>query len=164
MTIYISKDALKFINNEVQISRNIETGGILLGAILRTEDILITHAIGPGPKAIKKHNEFQKDYDYSVKMLNLLYRKYSVDFLGEWHKHPNNCIEYSSKDYASMVKISRINTRPCFFIIVGNDFLNEENKYISIFSVVAKDKSIYKHDFHIIDEPEKLALEKGLYL
>jgi len=87
-----------------------------------------------------------------------------VDFLGEWHKHPNNCIEYSSKDYASMVKISRINTRPCFFIIVGNDFLNEENKYISIFSVVAKDKTIYKHDFHIIDEPEKLALEKGLYL
>ena len=72
MTIYINKDALKFINNEVQISRNIETGGILLGAILRTEDILITHAIGPGPKAIKRHNEFEKDYDYSVKMLNLL--------------------------------------------------------------------------------------------
>jgi integrative and conjugative element protein (TIGR02256 family) len=164
MAIYISKDALNFINNEVQISRNAETGGILLGAILRTEDILITHAIGPGPKAIEKHNEFQKDYDYSVKMLNILYRQYSVDFLGEWHKHPNNCIEYSSKDYSSMVKISRINTRPCFFIIVGNDFLNEENKYISIFSVVVKDKSIHKHDFHIADEPEKLAFEKGLHL
>jgi transposase len=48
MTIYINKDALKFINNEVQISRNIETGGILLGAILRTEDILITHAYTEG--------------------------------------------------------------------------------------------------------------------
>jgi len=164
MAIYISKDALRFINNEVQISQNIETGGILLGVVLQTEDILITHAIGPGPKAIKKHSEFKKDYDYSVKMLNLLYKKYSVDFLGDWHKHPNNCIGYSAKDYASMVRISKINTRPCFFIIVGNDFLSMENEYINVFSVNTKNNSINKHSFYVVDEPEKLALEKGIQL
>ena len=162
MNIYISKDAIKFINNEVKKSRNIETGGILLGVILQTKDILITHASGPGPKAIKKRNEFRKDCDYADRMLNLLYRKYSVDFLGEWHKHPNNCINYSLKDFESMVKISKINTRPCFFMIVGNDYVNEESKYISIYSVVVKENLIQKHDFQIIDEPEKLAFEKGL--
>lgn len=103
-------------------------------------------------------------FEYSIKMLNLLYNKYSVCFLGDWHKHPNNCIEYSSKDYVSMVKISRINIRPCFFIIVGDDFLNEENRYINLFSVDTNNKSIHKHPFSIIDEPEKLALEKGVYL
>jgi integrative and conjugative element protein (TIGR02256 family) len=162
--LYISKDAMKFIYHEVKKPRNVETGGILLGAVLRTGDVLITHAIGPGPKAIKKHNEFQKDYDYSVKMLNLLYKRYSIDFLGEWHKHPNNCVKYSPKDYISMVKISRINTWPCFFIIVGNDFSDEENSYINIFSININTKLIHQHPFCIISEPEKLALKKGVNL
>jgi integrative and conjugative element protein (TIGR02256 family) len=164
MTIYVSKDALKSINKEVQLTRGIETGGILLGVVLQTNDILITHAIGPGPKAVKTGNVFKKDFEYSVKMLNLLYRKYSVDFLGDWHKHPNNCIEHSSKDYSSMLKISQINIRPCFFIIVGNDFLNENNSCINLFSVGSDNKSIKRHSFTIIDEPEKLAQEKGVYL
>lgn len=162
MKIYISKDALKFIYKEVQISRTIETGGILLGVILKTGDILITHAVGPGPKAVKKYDSFQKDYAYSVKVLNSLFKKYSVDFLGDWHKHPTNSIGYSNKDYNSMIEISKLNSRPCFFIIVGDDFSYEENKYINIFSVNKEDNSIVKHQYDIIDNPEKLALEKGI--
>ncbi len=116
MIVYISRDTLRFICQEVTVSRNIETGGILLGVILQTGDNLITHAIGPGPNAIKRSNEFRKDFKYSVKMLNHMYKKYSVDFLGDWHKHPSNGVRYSAKDYASMVRITRINSRPCFFI------------------------------------------------
>ena len=162
MTIYISKDALEFIIKEVKKSRNYETGGILLGTVLKTNDVLITHAIGPGPKAIKKQKEFQKDYDYSFRILNLLYKKYSVDFLGEWHKHPSNCIQYSQKDFESMIRISSINTLPCFFIIVGNDFIDVGSKYIKIYSVDIDGILINKHSFAIINHPEKLALEKGM--
>ncbi|GAA0752058.1 hypothetical protein [Clostridium sartagoforme] len=162
MKIYINEDALKIIYKEVQISRNIETGGILLGSVLLTGDILITHATNPGPNAIKKQNEFQKDYDYSNEIINMLYKKYSIDYLGEWHKHPNNCVKYSSIDYASMIKITNLNSRPCLFIIVGNDFSNENRQHISILSVDPRENIIKSHEFNITKEPEKLAIEKGL--
>lgn len=160
MIIYISRDAFAFIISEVKKAKNIETGGILLGVILKSKDVLITHAIGPGPKAIKRSSIFQKDYEYSLKMLNILYKKYSVDFLGDWHKHPNNCIEYSKRDYLSMINISKINSRPCFFIIVGNN-ITEDDGGIKIYSV-NNSYSIQSYPFQIVDEPEKLALEKGI--
>lgn len=163
MTIYINKDALKFIYNEVQISKDIETGGILVGVVLATNDILITHAVGPGPNAIKRYNEFQKDYEYSMKMLNFLYKKYSVDFIGDWHKHPNNNLGYSIKDYTSMIKITYVNKRPCFFIIVGDDFSYENRDHMKIYSVEKLNK-IREHSFLITDKPESIAKEKGILL
>jgi integrative and conjugative element protein (TIGR02256 family) len=164
MTVYINKEALEFICNEVKHSRNIETGGILLGVVLKTGDILITHAIGPGPCAIKKYGEFRKDYDYSVKMLYSFYGKYSVDFLGDWHKHPNDSTGYSFKDYISMIKICKSNTQPCFFIIVGSNFIEYNCKEVCLYYVSKKDFGVKKIDFEIIENPEELALDKGLSL
>lgn len=162
MTIFINNEALKKIYYEVKKSKAVETGGILLGITLNTGDILITHAIEPGPNAVKKSNEFQKDYDYSLRMLTLLYKKYSVDYIGEWHKHPNNCVNYSKKDHASMLKITKINSLPCFFIIVGTDFTYRDGKYLSIYSVDRKNDSIIRNEYVLSNDVENIAYERGV--
>jgi len=86
------------------------------------QDVLVTHATSPGPKAIKKKDLFQKDISYTTQVFNVLSLKYSVDYLGEWHKHPNTYIGYSFMDKKSMVEITEANSRPCYFAIVGNSF------------------------------------------
>ncbi|MCL6479092.1 MAG: Mov34/MPN/PAD-1 family protein [Peptococcaceae bacterium] len=161
--IYIAKSALGRIEAEVLCSMGIETGGILVGVLLKTGDILITHATSPGPKAIKARNFFKKDFNYTVQVFNVLYLKYSVDYLGEWHKHPYDCIRYSQKDKESMLEISVVNTRPCFFIIVSDSFSLANSKcFLKIYGVEKESLRITEYSWEETEEPEKLAMERGI--
>lgn len=161
--IYINQEALVFIENEASKSKGIETGGILVGVVLKSNDILITHAFGPGPKARKTVTSFSKDYDYAKRMLYLYHQRYSVDFLGEWHKHPTNWVQYSSKDYESMNVTALSNKMPSYFIIVGDDF-NQYNFYshIKIYSLNKLNKKVNDYSFEIVYPPEQIAFEKGI--
>lgn len=120
--IYIYKDALEKIEIEVKASGNNETGGILLGFYFEDNDFLITHALDAGPKAVKTPIFFRKDYKYSLSIQKRYFKKYSVDYIGEWHKHPNDNTSYSILDYIAMLYISMINQNPCIFSIVGSSF------------------------------------------
>lgn len=161
--IYITKSALERIEAEVLCSKGIETGGILVGVLLKTGDIMLTHATSPGPKATKAKNYFQKDFNYTVQVFNVLYLKYSVDYLGEWHKHPNDCINYSPKDERSMCEITAVNIRPCFFIIVDDSFsLSNSKYYLKIYGIEKESLRIIEYSWEEIEEPEKLALERGI--
>lgn len=162
--IYLSESAIARMDCEVKLARQIETGGILVGVLLCSGDILITHATSPGPKAIKCPNYFIKDYNYTIQILNILYYKYSVDYLGEWHKHPNNIIHYSHKDLCSMRSISSLNSNPCFFIIVGSDFnKNTPREQLKLYSIDDKGMVI-ETDWDITFAPEELAREKGILM
>lgn len=158
MKIYLNKEAYDLISIEVKKSHGLETGGILLGVYLKSGDVLITHAIGPGPKAMMERSVFKKDYEYSIKMLNKYYKNYSVDFMGDWHLHPNNCTKYSLKDNKSMRNIATINERKCIFIIVGNDM------NMSVYSSNYRDWKIYKHKIKITDSVEEIANKKGIII
>lgn len=160
MMIYVSLDALNSISKEVEISKNIETGGILLGKLLQNGDVLITHAIGPGPNSIRKQYEFRKDFDYSVRMLEILYSRYSVDFLGDWHKHPTGCVNYSNRDHKSMIRIAAINKKRCYFIIVGDEY-NQINTNIALYSIEADQSTVNKIPFTIVEKPEEIAQTIG---
>lgn len=160
MMVYVSLDALNSISKEVEISKNTETGGILLGKLLQNGDVLITHAIGPGPNSIRKQYEFRKDFDYSVRMLEILYSRYSVDFLGDWHKHPTGCVNYSNRDHKSMIRIATINKKRCYFIIVGDEY-NQINTNIALYSIEADQSTVNKIPFTIVEKPEEIAQTIG---
>ncbi|MDD2218416.1 MAG: Mov34/MPN/PAD-1 family protein [Parabacteroides sp.] len=160
--IYIFRAALQRIVSEVSQANHVETGGILLGVRLLSGDFIITHATSPGPNAVKMPCNFQKDVQYNLHIMNILYRKYSVDYLGEWHKHPNNHVNYSSKDSSSMLYISKINRNPCFFIIVGDSYyIDDLKKHINLF-IVNNFGVVINDDWQITDIPEELAEEKGI--
>ena len=160
MTVYVSADALNSISRVMQTARSIETGGILLGKDLKNGDMLITHAIGPGPNSIKQQCVFRKDFDYSVKMLNVLYSRYSVDFIGDWHKHPTCCVNYSATDFSSMIKITNTNKKQCFFIIVGDDY-DQINNNLALYTVEINSTVVNKIPFVIVQSPETVACNIG---
>lgn len=82
-----------------------ETGGILIGK----RDGLLFHieiAIGPGPNAIHKRNNFTRDGNFSQSQLDriVIETKGELDYLGEWHSHPNKTGP-SITDFNSLQKI-----------------------------------------------------------
>jgi integrative and conjugative element protein (TIGR02256 family) len=120
--IYINKDALTIIENQVSKCQSFETGGILLGYHLNNGTSIITHAVTSRGRSIKENKLFKKDLSHAVKMENKLNKKYGTIYLGDWHKHPNNNTMYSFLDYLSILRSSIINNEALFFIIVGDDF------------------------------------------
>lgn len=97
-TVFILRQAMDVIRRE-SLKFDIETGGILIGSRSNDGAILVTHATPPGPEAL--HNEvfFKRDVVFQQAALNKIYRRYGVQYLGEWHKHPRNLPVPSGGDF-----------------------------------------------------------------
>lgn len=134
-----------------------------MGVFLKSGDILVTHATSPGPKAIKTRNIFRKDFSYTTQVFNVLSLKYSVDYLGEWHKHPNDYISYSPKDQNSIHEITQVNLRPCFFVIVGDSFsLETYQKTLKVFTFHLPKQQVVECHWESVTDPEQIAMAKGI--
>lgn len=71
------------------LSDDLETGGILVGRWLDEATILVLTATGAGPQADHQRLTFAVDVDFANRRLEELRLAYpSVDYVGEWHKHP----------------------------------------------------------------------------
>lgn len=88
-TVFILRQAMDVIRREA-LKFEIETGGILIGSRSQDGDILVTHATPPGPAAVHNAVYFKRDVAYQQAALNSLHRRYGVQYIGEWHKHPRN--------------------------------------------------------------------------
>lgn len=69
-----------------------ETGGVLVGYWARLgREVIITHAVGPGPNAVHVPKRFVPDAEYQEREIARLYswsgRRQT--YLGDWHTHPN---------------------------------------------------------------------------
>jgi integrative and conjugative element protein (TIGR02256 family) len=86
----ILNEALKFIHLESKRHFPDETGGILVGCYLEENCVVIQHATGPGPGAHHKPTRFRRDGEYSQNVLDTLVRTSDseLDYIGEWHSHP----------------------------------------------------------------------------
>ncbi|NUM36369.1 MAG: ThiF family adenylyltransferase [Candidatus Brocadiae bacterium] len=125
-------------------SGNVETGGLLLGKVCRSEtgrSFIITQVTGPGPNAVLSENSFLPDMEY--------YRKARVEhphlvYLGEWHKHPGCHKGYSHQDFYQVQKILDQENRQeflCCICSIGQEktiemqcfYLNQElNQFLSL--------------------------------
>lgn len=102
MNYAISERALKTIERECRRYPDAETGGILVGFREPDDDqVVVTHASGPGPRAERSAVHFVKDTPYLQSVLNLLFQYYQANYLGVWHKHPQGVPAPSAGDVAS---------------------------------------------------------------
>lgn len=105
--IVILSSVLSFIEEEVNKARfDQETGGLLLGAKI-PNGRLITHATPPGPNALHRPGMFERDLEFSQAALNHFVTNASVDYVGEWHKHPAGMSEPSRGDKNGAIEILR---------------------------------------------------------
>lgn len=122
ISVSIDKGALLQMQQLVSEKAGIETGGVLAGTLDDMGNIIITHASGPGPKAIHKQTEFNKDIEFCQKFLDDLYisSDHKTIYVGEWHSHPCEDNTPSGIDIKSLTEISLqkeyLTTAPAMFI------------------------------------------------
>lgn len=77
-----------------------ETGGALFGRG-SSDLVVVNHAVGPGPKALREPHRFARDLDYTFTAALDLYRTDGSEWVGEWHTHPSGVLTPSSIDLAT---------------------------------------------------------------
>ena len=102
--------AFDFMLSEARTRYPLETGGVLMGYwSLGYTALVITASTGPGPKAIHKKTEFIPDSDFHEAEISRFYIQSGRihTYLGDWHTHPDGICHLSSKDRATLKRISR---------------------------------------------------------
>jgi integrative and conjugative element protein (TIGR02256 family) len=88
----------------------LETGGVLMGYwAVEYSELVITHATGPGPKAIHGAHSFIPDYEYQEAEIARLYEESgrASTYLGDWHSHPLEGVYLSSRDKRTLRRIAK---------------------------------------------------------
>jgi integrative and conjugative element protein (TIGR02256 family) len=83
----------------------LETGGCLAGYYTPpTNDVVVTHVIGPGPSATHRRTRFVPDRAFDDGALSDLWEtsNYCIRYVGDWHTHPGGSSHLSSTDKAFM--------------------------------------------------------------
>lgn len=106
--VVLPKQILKQMQDLVAENPSIETGGVLAGYTNESGNVVITHASGPGPNAIKLPTKFEKDIEYCQAFLDDLFTSTNkkIVYVGEWHSHPNGCNHPSGTDIKSLSTIA----------------------------------------------------------
>lgn len=100
--------------------RDPESGGILLG-YRRGEHLHVVDATEPHPRDRRSRFGFHRKESYHQSMA---VRKWTesgqkMDYLGEWHTHPEQLPTPSSTDIRSWLDITDNKTNPMVFLIIG---------------------------------------------
>lgn len=101
------------IDVSCEASRNLETGGILIGYYSSDQTTAtITRVSGPPTDSRRGRTWFRRGVaglkDLLERHWNANYRQH---YVGEWHFHPAVVVEPSNTDFEEMVQIS---TSPCY--------------------------------------------------
>lgn len=107
-TLIIPQHVLTFMQSEVSHNPSIETGGVLAGYTDNNGNVIVTHASGPGPNAVRSTIRFEKDIDHCQRFLDELFISSSRKnvYVGEWHSHPSRDNRPSGLDIKSLSEIS----------------------------------------------------------
>lgn len=107
--VWLASSALALMNDEASAKAPLETGGVLMG--YRGEESgepVVTHAIGPGPRAVHDRVAFLPDQIFHVKRIAEIYRASGrrISYLGDWHTHPGGSAYLSECDEATLMLIA----------------------------------------------------------
>lgn len=107
--LFINKDVLSFITNEVRETKNeVETGGILMGYYTVKDEVVITNICGPGPKAKQKKYSIVLDSLYAQKFVNEIFKETNgqITYIGDWHSHTTDNLTPSRTDKNGLKKLA----------------------------------------------------------
>lgn len=107
-TLSIPAQVLGFMQSLVGQTPLIETGGVLAGYTDDEGNVVVTHASGPGPKAVQSATRFEKDIEFCQQYLDDLFinSNRKCVYVGEWHSHPSRDNKPSGLDIKSLSEIS----------------------------------------------------------
>ena len=109
-TAWISKQIVREMLIEAERVTPLETGGVLMGYWTQAPDeVVITWASGPGPRALHRKYRFVPDADYHDTVVAHHYEASGRlhAYLGDWHTHPKSSPRLSWQDWRTLSRISR---------------------------------------------------------
>lgn len=108
-TAWIAARVLSGMRFEAAQKSPRESGGVLLGFVAESGEPVVTHSIGPGPKAVHSAWNFIPDYEYQLAEIARLYEACNrqLEYLGDWHTHPGGVARLSEKDLSTLRRIAR---------------------------------------------------------
>jgi integrative and conjugative element protein (TIGR02256 family) len=103
-----------------QRSSTPEAGGILLG-YRRGNHIHVAKATTPQPGDLRMRNRFDRSNQFHQETAMKLWKESGgiVDYIGEWHTHPEVSPLPSTIDLSEWNKIHRARHLPMIFIVIG---------------------------------------------
>ena len=89
-TLIVPRSCYESMLLEAAARGRVETGGILIGTSCADGTAVVSHVVGPGPKAVHQRDGFIPDHDYHDRELARIYAESGrkVHYLGDWHTHP----------------------------------------------------------------------------
>ena len=88
-------------------------------------EAVITNATGPGPQAEHSPHFYKPDNKWQHEGAIRIYEEFDVEYLGDWHSHPNPSDYLSWDDKRTLRKISRHKNGhvlfPLMLILHGKD-------------------------------------------
>jgi integrative and conjugative element protein (TIGR02256 family) len=107
-TAWISGAVVRSIQSEATTRAPDETGGVLLGYWSNSPVApVITQALGPGPNAQHARKSFVPDQEFHESEIARLWRSNRhLQYLGDWHSHPNAPGSLSDADIQTLRRIA----------------------------------------------------------
>lgn len=125
-TIFLPGNVVSLLDSHRQLRiGSTEAGGILLGRLLNnSDDAIIDRITEPGPGDERRRFSFKRGLRRSQESVNAVWHETSgsVNYLGEWHTHPEEIPTPSRvdiDDWVRIIKHARFESGFLIFIIVG---------------------------------------------
>jgi len=98
------------LKREASRTLPLETGGCVMGYWAKEyTEVIITHIIGPGPRAIHGRWYFFPDTSWQAEEIAKVYSETDrlITYLGDWHSHPTNNSSLSFIDRWTIMRIGQ---------------------------------------------------------
>jgi len=107
MKIIISRTNIKLLNTLYIENEGYEVGGILLGKRSK-DDFIVTNIVFNFSRESLKRNKYIRNILNLTEIISELIKdsNYEIDYIGEWHTHPNMSTKFSSIDKKAMVELN----------------------------------------------------------
>ncbi len=118
--ILFQKECLKEIIFQCAEQEEKETGGVLLGRVVKNT-FIVTKVSGPGLNAIHEPLYFRADNNFIDMFIDLEFANSEgkIIYLGEWHTHPQVNPYPSQLDLFSLDEITYSANSPKILLIIG---------------------------------------------
>lgn len=89
-SVVLADGVLAAMRAEAERGLPAETGGVLVGRRESGGRVVVVHATGPGPRALRTPTRFRRDGAYAQAEVDRLHAAHGgrADYVGEWHTHP----------------------------------------------------------------------------
>lgn len=108
MRLWIAEPVLDEITRLADAFAPLETGGVLVGW-RSGGDRVVAAALGPGPRALHGRHMFIPHDAWQIAAIDRLFALSGgdLDYLGDWHTHPDGIAAMSALDRKTLRKLGR---------------------------------------------------------